>query len=99
LCFPERSWVEVVELTNDTLPLVLPPDTGANTTLTATFWPDVSVSGRDGPRRLNPCPATIAWETVKSDLLELLRISDWAVAVPACTLPKLRLAELTESWL
>ena len=56
------------------------------------------MSGRDGPRRLNPCPATIACETVKPDLLELLRISACELEAPACTFPKLMLAGLTVSW-
>jgi len=58
------------------------------------------VNGKDGLRsRLNPCPATIACGTVRLDLPELLKINACEVEEPVCTLPKLRLAELTESWL
>ena len=87
----------VIEPVSERLPLALPSDMGANIRFRVTVLPAASVSGREGPRRLNPGPDTIAWETVKSDLLELLKISACDAEVPVGTFPKLTLAGLTAS--
>lgn len=47
-------------LTMDTLPVALPVELGANTTLKLLVAPEVIVSGVDRPLRLKPEPVTVA---------------------------------------
>ena len=84
-----------VEHTRERLPLTLPLDCGAKITLKLALCPAARVSGRAGPRRLNPDPVIAASATVKSDPPELPRTSNCVALLPTGTLLKLMLEGLT----
>jgi len=84
------------ELTRERLPLTLPLDCGAKTTLKLALCPAARVSGRGKLPRLNGA-VTVAWETVRLDPPELPRTSACVALLPAGTLPKFMLDWLTVS--
>lgn len=73
------------------LPLTLPADDGANTTLKVLLCPAVRVKGKLRPLTLNPAPVAVACEIVTLEPPELVTVSDRVELLPICTLPKLRL--------
>ena len=86
-----------VELTRERLPLTLPLDCGAKMTVKLALCPAARVSGRAGPRRLNPDPVIAAWETVRFEPPELPKTSACEALLPTGTLLKLMLDGVTVS--
>ncbi len=58
------------------LPLILPLDAGANTTLKVAVCPAPSVSGKFSPLTLKPAPVGVACEMVTLDPPEFVNVSD-----------------------
>ena len=76
-----------------TVPLLLPPEVGANITLKFVLCPGARLSGRVNPDTLKPAPETEACETVTVEPPELVSDSGWVWLVPTGTLPKLNVGE------
>ena len=70
-----------------TLPLTAPPEVGENFTVNEVLWPGVKVTGRVSPLMLKPVPLAAAAEIVTLVPPLLVRVSDWLLDVPSCTLP------------
>ena len=70
-----RVGFEALEVTVR-VPLALPVDSGANTTLKVTLPPGVSVSGGFRPLKLNPGPVTVACEIVTDTPPTFVIVSD-----------------------
>lgn len=75
------------------VPLALPADWGAKTTLKVALCPGIRVKGRLKPVVLKPAPVTAAWLIVRLVTPVFDSVSDWAWLVPNCTFPKLTLAD------
>jgi len=73
------------------VPLALPADSGAKTTLKLVLCPGIRVKGRLKPVVLKPSPVTAAWLIVRLVTPVFDNVSDWAWLVPTWTLPKLTL--------
>src|SRR5512132_1722219 len=69
-------------------PFTRPLDWGENVTLNVTFCPGVSVSGSVKPLRLKPLPVAVAWEIVRLEPPEFVRVSEAVRLLPIETLPK-----------
>jgi hypothetical protein len=73
----------------DRLPLELPEDWGAKTTLKLALWFADNVSGNVNPVRLYPEPVRGAWVIVTFDPPVLVMVSARVTLLLVCTLPKL----------
>ena len=81
-------------LTNETKPVALPPDWGANVTVKGRLCPAASVTGNEIPLTENPGPFQLALETVT--LFELaLSVPVMFLLLPTFTVPKFRVVGLT----
>jgi hypothetical protein len=76
------------------LPVRVPLPWGAKLTLKLVLWPAVSVRGRLSPLIANADPVTVACEIVTLEPPELVSVPDRLLLLPACTVPKFRLAGL-----
>jgi len=54
----------VALLTNETLPVKLPPVVGENTTFRLVFWPEDNVNGKVKLLTLKPVPVRVVWDRV-----------------------------------
>jgi hypothetical protein len=90
---PESGTLSVLEslLVNTTLPVALPADLGAKTTLKPLLTPGDRIKGKLKPVILKPVPVTSAFVTVRLVPPVLLNMLDWVWLVPTCTFPKLTL--------
>ena len=79
------------------VPLALPADSGANTTLKVTLAPGSSVSGGFSPLKLNPGPVTVACEIVTLAPPVFVSESIRVRLPPTWTLAKFRLVGLAAS--
>ena len=96
---PERAiWGELVALlATDTLPLSVPPATGAKPTLKVALCPAAKVIGVVRPLAVKPLPATASCETVTLELPVLVRATVLLLLLPTLTFPKLTLVGLAPS--
>jgi hypothetical protein len=78
-------------------PLAVPAVEGANCTRRVTDWVGFSVTGKLPPTIVKAVPLIVAVLTVTGAVPVEVRVSDWVVAVPTVTLPKLKVAALTAS--
>ena len=78
-------------------PEAAPAEAGSNFTCKVTVCFGLSVSGKLAPETLNPAPVTAAEFTVTAAVPVDVRVSDWVDEVPTVTLPKLRLAALSDN--
>src|SRR5215468_8248986 len=76
-----------------TVPVLLPPEVGANTTLKFVLCPGARDSGRVNPDTVKPGPEPEACDTVTVEPPELVSVSGWVWLVPTGTLPKLSVGE------
>jgi hypothetical protein len=83
---------------NAALPLKVPADCGAKTTEKVALWLAPSVRGKVKPLRVKLLPVRVAWETVRLDPPELVRVADCVWLLPAWTFAKFRLLGLAVSW-
>ena len=83
-------------LTSETLPVALVVSVGANTTVRAPDCPAETVNGKAWPAIAKPAPLTVAWETDKLVLPELLKVRICELLVPTSTSPKLTGSGLAE---
>ena len=74
------------------VPLAVPADWGAKTTLKLVLCPGIKVKGRLKPMVLKPGPVMAAWLIVRLLAPVFDSVSDWVWLVPSCTFPKLTLA-------
>jgi hypothetical protein len=65
-----------------TLPLAAPLAVGEKSTVKDVLWPEVNVTGKDSPLRLNPVPVAAAAEMVRLDPPVLVSVSDKLVLLP-----------------
>jgi len=88
---PER---EMLTVGFDPLSLiVIPPfteplDWGANVTLKLVLCPGESVNGGVNPLKLKPLPVAVAWEILRLEPPEFVRVSEVVRLLPIETLPK-----------
>jgi hypothetical protein len=75
-------------LTSEKLPVALPVAVGANCRLRLLDCPGESVRGNACPLILKIAPLTVAWETVRLALPELLKVRVCVLVVPTSTSPK-----------
>jgi hypothetical protein len=87
----------VAVLVMETLPLVLPPIIGENTTVIWALWLGARVCGTVNGAMLNPAPKTPTCEIVTLLLPLLVKVTVCELLLPTFTLPKLRLVGLAES--
>jgi hypothetical protein len=80
-------------------PLAAPAIWGANLIIRSALWRDARLKGRAGPTKLKPLPLMVAPVTVSVVLPLLLTVTAKVLLLPTCTLPKLRVEELTDIWL
>lgn len=87
----------VAVLTTLTLPVSLPAVTGANCAVTATDWPGVSVTEDVEEVMLKPVPEAATDEIVTLEVPVFVSVALCWPLLPTDTLPKDKLAGLTES--
>ena len=80
------------------LPLAAPLVVGANSTVKDVLCPAFNVTGTVRPLRLKALPLAVAAEMVRAVPPELVRVPESDFELPTCTLPKLKLEGLGESW-
>jgi hypothetical protein len=69
----EREGFAPLEL-NKRLPVIIPPDGGANETLKVTLWAAARMSGGLIPLKLNPAPPGVIWEIVRDEHQKFIKI-------------------------
>lgn len=74
------------------LPLTAPAADGANLTVNEVLCPAFNVRGSVSPLKVNPVPVTDAAEIVRLVPPLFVKVSDWVLLLPTCTLPKAMLA-------
>jgi len=84
-------------LTTVRVPVSLPALTGANCAVTTTDWPGTSVTEDVEVVRLKPVPEALTEEIVTLEMPVFVRVSLSWLVLPSVTLPKDKLAGLTES--
>lgn len=75
-------------------PDAAPVAAGSNCTRIVMAMFGFSVTGNVAPEKVNPAPVMLAPLTVTADVPVEVRVSDWLVAVPTGSFPKLKLALL-----
>jgi len=73
-------------------PFTKPLDWGANVTLKLVLCPGESVNGGVNPLKLKPLPVAVAWEILRLEPPEFVRVSEVVRLLPIETLPKPMLA-------
>jgi hypothetical protein len=80
-----------------TWPLTVPVTVGRNCTCNVMDCAGFNVAGKFPPTIVNPEPLIVAEFTVTDEVPVDVNVSDWVVAVSTVTLPKLKLAALTDN--
>jgi hypothetical protein len=70
------------EHAKERLPVMLPPDCGAKVVVRLTLCPGASIAGTLSPLKLNPVPASVAWEIVRFELAVLVRTTGCDTLLP-----------------
>jgi hypothetical protein len=84
-------------LASETVPVTLPAEVGANTTLKVLIWPGPMLRGRVRPDVPNPAPATLALEIVTLAVPPFCSVMVCELLVPVVTPGKLALNGVAES--
>ncbi len=80
----------VALLDTETLPLILPAETGAKVTLKVAFCPGDKISPVGIPPAENPGPEIVTLETVTGAFPEFVIVTESVLLVPKVTLEKFR---------
>ncbi len=85
-------------LGKETLPVTVPATEGANPAKKEAELPFVRVKGKVRPERLKPEPVMVGWVTVTSPVPVFFSVMICELLSPTRTLPKSRVAGVTEIW-
>lgn len=81
----------------ETVPDAPPGAVGANCALKVVDCPGARESGKVSPLMPKPAPVALPCKILKLAVPEFVKVTDWALAVPTITFPKLTLLGVIES--